>query len=85
MTETTHTMAGLLADAGAARLRVAVPAASCSTGSTRAASYGTTVAHPVSGTHQTTSWISGALAKPATRMVFDRNNRPTRPLSELSP
>lgn len=83
--ETTHTMAGLLAVAGAARLRAAAPGASCSTAAPVAVSYGIPVAHPVTGTHQPTSWISGALAKPATFMVFDRKNRPTRPLSELSP
>ena len=83
--ETTHTMAGLLAVAGAARLRAAAPGVACSTAAPVAVSYGTAVAHPVFGTHQPTSWISGALAKPATFMVFDRKNRPTRPLSELSP
>jgi hypothetical protein len=83
--ETTHTMAGLLADAGAARFRVAAPLASCSTGVAVAAPYGVTAQHPVSGTHQTTSWISGALVTPTTFMVLDRKNRPTRPLSELSP
>lgn len=81
--EPTHTMAGLLALAGVARLRAAAPA-SCTTGTAVAATYGTAV-HQVSGNHQITSWISGALAKPATFMVFNRKNRPTRPLSELSP
>lgn len=85
--EPTHTMAGLLALAGVARLRAAAPA-SCVTGvaaaTTAAATYGAPV-HQVSGSHQITSWISGALAKPATFMVFTRKNRPTRPLSELSP
>ncbi|MET0727732.1 MAG: hypothetical protein ABWZ76_05485 [Acidimicrobiales bacterium] len=66
--ETTHTMAGLLADAGAARLRATAPLAN----------------RTASGYHQTT-WISGALVQPATFMVFDRKNRPTRPPSELSP
>ena len=79
--ETTLTMAGLLADAGAARLRVAAPA-SCTTGIAAPGVYGA-LAHPVAG-HQTT-WISGALASPATSMVFDRKNRPTRRPSELSP
>lgn len=81
--EPTHTMAGLLALAGVARLRAAAPA-SCPTGLSAAAAYGASV-HHVSGSHQITSWISGALAKPATFMVFTRKNRPTRPLSELSP
>lgn len=85
MTETTHTMAGLLADAGAARLRAGAPVGSCTAGSAVVATYGALAQHPVSGDHQSTTWISGALAKPATFMVFDRKNRPTRPLSELSP
>lgn len=78
--ETTHTMAGLLAHAGAARLRAAAPVA-CHPGAV--AAYGV-VGQPESG-HQSTTWISGALATPATFMVLDRKNRPTRPLSELSP
>lgn len=80
--EMTHrTMAGLQAIAGAARLRAAAPV-SCPSTIAAAADYGV-VGHVESG-HQT-SWISGALAKPATFMVFTRKNRPTRPLSELSP
>ena len=78
---TTLTMAGHLAHAGAARPRVAGVAA-----------LGTTLpaCHLVAteggyGTHQVSSWTQGAIAKPATSMVFDRKNRPTRPLSELSP
>ena len=85
--ETTLTMAGHMAHAGVARLRVVAPVASsmaCRPAAAPAASYGATV-HQASGSHQITSWISGALAKPATFMVFTRKNRPTRPLSELSP
>ena len=79
----TLTKAGLLAHAGAARLRVAAPVACTAPAVTSA--YGA-VAHAELGQqHQSTTWISGALAKPATFMVFDRKNRPTRPLSELSP
>jgi len=85
MTETTHTMAGLLADAGATRLRAAAPLASCLTGAAPLATYGVTAQHPVSGNHPSTSWTKGAIAKPATFMVFDRKNRPTRPLLERSP
>ncbi len=85
MTETTHTMAGLLAPAGAARVRVAAPLASCHTPAALAATYGVTAQHPVSGDHGSTSWTKGAIAKPATFMVFDRTNRPTRPLLEHSP
>ena len=85
MTETTHTMAGLLADAGAARLCVTAPLASCSTGAAVTATYGVTAQHPVSGNHPSTSWTKGAIAKPATFMVLNRKNRPTRPLLELSP
>ena len=54
------------------------------TGSTTLASYASAV-HPVSSGHPTSTWTQGAIAKPATFMVFDRKNRPTRPLSELSP
>ena len=83
--ETTHTMSGLLADAGAARLYAAAPLASCHTAAARVASYSVTVQHPVSGLHGSTTWTKGAIAKPATFMVFDRKNRPTRPLLEHSP
>lgn len=83
--ETTHTMAGLLADAGAARLRAAAPLASCHTRAALVASYGVTPQHQVSGTHLSSTWTTGAIAKPATFMVFDGKNRPARPLSELSP
>jgi hypothetical protein len=82
--ETTHTMAGLLADAGAARLRAAA-LASCHTGAALVASHGVTVQHQVSGNHPASTWTQGAIAKPATFMVFDRKDRPARPLSELSP
>lgn len=82
--ESTHTMAGLLAPAGAARLRADAPVAARSTGAAAAGVYGATAQHPVSGNHQM-SWISGALAKPATFMVLTCKNRPTRPLLERSP
>ena len=82
--DTTHTMSGLLADAGAARLYAAAPLASCHTAAALATTYGVTAQHPVSGNHQST-WTKGAIAKPATFMVLDRKNRPTRPLLELSP
>ena len=83
--ESTHTMAGLLADAGAARLRAVAPLASWSTDAAHVATYGATTQHQASGNHPTTTWTQGAIAKPATFMVFDRKNRPTRPLLELSP
>jgi len=83
--ETTLTMAGLLADAGAARLRAAAPLASCCTAAAPGATYGSLVQHPVSGNHPSATWTTGAIAKPATFMVFDRKNRPTRPLLEHSP
>jgi hypothetical protein len=83
MLEPTYTMAGLLAVAGVARLFVGA-SASCATRTAVAAAYGAP-AHQVSGSHHLTSWISGALVKPATVMVFIHKNRPTRPLSELSP
>jgi hypothetical protein len=80
MTTATHTMAGLLAPAGAARLRVA--AVPCQPAAPIAAA----VAIPASyGHHQASTWTVGTLAKPATFMVFDRKNRPARQLSELSP
>jgi hypothetical protein len=83
MTTATHTMAGLLASAGAARLG-AVTLAECAGSTTLAATYGAAQVHQGSGNHPS-SWTQGAIAKPATFMVFDRKNRPTRPLSELSP
>ena len=67
MTTDTHTTAGLMAPAGAARLGAV-----------------TLAGHPT-GYHQSSTWTQGAIAKPAIFMVFDRKNRPTRPLSELSP
>ena len=78
MTTETHITAGPLAAAGA-RLRASSPAA-CS--STTFASYAPAV-HQAS-LHQTT-WIKGAAGEPTTFMVLDAKNRPTRPLSELSP
>lgn len=81
MIETTHTMAGLLAHAGAARLRVAAPAAyataaPCTTG---------VRVHEAFGQHQSASWTKGAIAIPTTSMVLDGKNRPSRPLLERSP
>jgi len=84
MTTDTHTMAGLLASAGAARLG-AVTLAECSSGTTLTATYGAAVVDQGSGNHPSSTWTQGAIAKPATFMVFDRKNRPTRSLSELSP
>ena len=74
MTAATLTMAGHLAHAGAARL-VSAP------GATLVATTGGYGSH-----QQDSSWTKGAIAKPMTTFVaFDRKNRPTRPLSELSP
>jgi hypothetical protein len=84
MTTATLTMAGLLASAGAARLGVAV-LAECPTVTAVAPTYGAGSVHQGSGNHLFSTWTQGAIAKPATFMVFDRKNRPTRPLSELSP
>ena len=85
MSTEAHTMAGLLASAGAARLG-AVALAECPTGTTLASMSGATAVHRGSGTtHLFSTWTQGAIAKPATYVVFDRKNRPTRPLSELSP
>ena len=83
--ETTHTMAGLLADAGAARLRAAAPVASCLIGAAPAAAYGVPAQHQVSGNHPASTWTKGAFAGSTTFMVLTDKNRPTRPLSELSP
>jgi hypothetical protein len=84
MTTETHTMAGLLASAGAARLG-AVALAECPSGTTVGSMPGATAVHQGSGTHLLSTWTQGAIAKPATYVVFDRKNRPTRPLSEHSP
>jgi hypothetical protein len=83
MTTATPTMAGLLASAGVARLG-ALTLAECPA-RTLAPMSGATSVHQGSGNHLFSTWTQGAIAKPATYMVFDRKNRPTRPLSELSP
>jgi hypothetical protein len=83
MSTETHTMAGLLASAGVARLG-AVTLAECPTG-TALPPYGARSVHQGSGNHLSSTWTQGAIAKPATFMVFDRKNRPTRSLSERSP
>ena len=76
MTTETHITAGLQAAAGAR------PGVSALCAPASLASYAP-AAHQVSG-HQTT-WIKGAAGEPTTFMVLDAKNRPTRPLSELSP
>ena len=81
MTTDTHTKAGLLASAGAARLG-AVTVSACPT---TAVAYGVGTVHQGSGSHLSSTWTQGAIAKPATFMVLNRKNRPTRPLSEHSP
>lgn len=88
-----HTMAGMHA-AGAARLGAptglvchpATPAPATSLLAT-AAPQGALVARGAVayGMHGSASWTTGAIAKPATFVVFDGKNRPTRPLSECSP
>ncbi|HEX4867245.1 MAG TPA: hypothetical protein VFV32_06420 [Acidimicrobiales bacterium] len=82
MTKTTLTMAGQLAVAGAARLRAAAPA-SRSAAPAAIHAHGV-IAHQAAG-YQPTTWTKGASAKPATFMVLDRKNRPSRLLSERSP
>ena len=84
MTTETHITAGLQTAAGA-RL-VARPGASSACASTSFASYAPAVhqVSPAASAHQTT-WIKGAAGEPTTFMVLDAKNRPTRPLSELSP
>jgi hypothetical protein len=78
MTTETHITAGPQAAAGA-RLRASSPAVCARTS---AASYAPAV-HQVSAHHPTT-WIKGDVTEQATFMVLGKN-RPTRPLSELSP
>jgi hypothetical protein len=73
--ETTLTMAGQQAIAGAARLRAAAPGLIGSA----------VAAHPVSAGHQPTTWTKGALSFPTTSMVLEHKNRPTRLLPERSP
>ena len=79
--ETTHTMAGQLADAGAARLawlpRCVVPHR-C------AMPYGAPAQHQVRH-HRPPPGPRALLPIRPPVMVLDRKNRPTRPLSELSP
>ena len=77
MTTETHITAGPLAAAGA-RPGALAASGGCAT----LASYAPVVHQ---GSHLASTWTQGAIAKPATFMVFDRKNRPTRPLSELSP
>src|SRR3954447_4307968 len=77
MSTTTLTMAGLLAPAGDARL-VGVRSLGCASAASLAASYGVQ-AHQAPGSHQTSTWTKGAIAKPGTFMVFDGKNRPSRP------
>jgi len=73
--ETTLTMAGQQAIAGAARV---CAAASGPIGSA-------VPAHPVSAGHQPTTWTKGALSISTTFMVLEPKNRPTRLLPERSP
>ena len=82
MTTETHITAGLQAAAGARPGASALPACA----STSLASYAPAVhqVSPAASAHQTT-WIKGAAGEPTTFMVLDAKNRPTRPLSELSP
>lgn len=81
--ETTLTMAGQQAVAGAARLRVEAPGV-IGTGPCATSRYAAVSAHPMSAGHPTT-WTKGASAIPTTFMVLDRKNRPTRLLPERSP
>ena len=77
MSTATYITAGPQA-AGVARRRASSPAVCARTTSAPYAP----VVHQVSA-HPTT-WIKGAFAEQATFMVLGKN-RPTRPLSELSP
>lgn len=81
--ETTLTMAGQQAIAGAARLRAVAPV-EAAVGTCAGSGYAAASAHPVSAGHPTT-WTKGAFAIPTTFMVLERKNRPTRLLPERSP
>jgi hypothetical protein len=83
MSTTTLTMAGLQAPAGDAR-PVGVRSLGCAAGASLAASYGVQ-AHAAVGSHQTSTWTKGAIAKPETFMVFVGKNRPTRPSRSAPP
>jgi hypothetical protein len=74
MKTVTHTQAGLLA-AGVARHGAVAGAAVAPAA----------LPQGIYGSHPSATWTKGAIAKPATFMVFDRKNRPTRPLLERSP
>ena len=82
--ETTLTMAGQLALAGAARPSAAPGAALIPATTVAAHAVHVEALLGGYGTHQSL-WTQGAIAKPATSMVFDGKNRPTRQPSELSP
>ena len=79
MTSTTHTTAGHMAHAGAARLDGHAELAGI------AAQGGLATAQGAYGRHQSATWTMGVIAKPSTFVVFDRKNPITRPLSEHSP
>jgi hypothetical protein len=76
----THSTAGPLAAAGA---RLGAASLACP-GRATLASYAPVVHQGAVG-HPTSTWTMGAIAQPATFMVLDGKNRPTRPLSERSP
>ena len=84
MTTDTHTLAGRLASTGAARVGVVIPAP-CTGSTIPAATYAPATMHPASGSHLSSTWTKGAFATTTTFMVLNGKNRPTRPLSELSP
>jgi hypothetical protein len=84
MTQTTLTMAGHTAHAGAAR-PAAAPGALSATHVSALPAAARVATKGGYGTHQDSTWTTGAIAKPATFMVLDRKNRPIRHLSELSP
>lgn len=81
--ETTLTMAGQQAVAGAPRLLAGPPV---ETGSGTGVAFGcpTVPAHHAPAAYPIT-WTKGAFSIPTTSMVLDRKNRPTRLLPERSP
>ena len=84
MTTQTHTMAGLAGPRRCRASRAPCTGVPCRHRLPARASPALAI-EATYGHHQSSTWTVGAIAKPATFMVFDRKNRPTRQLSELSP
>lgn len=85
MGSTTHTTAGRLALAAASRPGAAPAPASAVSYAAPAAPAAHVLGMGGHGIHQDATWTTGAIAETTTSVVFDRKNRPPRPLSERSP